>query len=317
MLDGWHIIVNPSSGTGKGRTSWSDVSSRFLNSGLSFTYEESAYPGNLKELVSAAIAKGKRKFVSYGGDGTLNAMANAIMKQELVPTHEILLAHFPAGTGNDWGRTFSNPSEPEQWVDMIRKANVYKHDVGRVEAYNGKDPIIHYFVNIAGMAYDSLVVKKIDEARASRWAFLKKLLYSIVILKEIFGYKAQELNLDLDHKVQKNKYLDICIGINQFNGGGMRPCFNANPSDGLLDVTAVTEMGVFEALKELPGMKDGSFAKNPKVFMAQCAVFKCDHSTHPDLIETDGELIGHTPVSITVEPKALRFVVNQEPVIGW
>jgi diacylglycerol kinase family enzyme len=41
------------------------------------------------------------------------------------------------------------------------------------------------------------------------------------------------------------------------------------------------------------------------------------HTDYPDLIETDGELIGHTPVKITVIPKALRFVVNKEPVIGW
>lgn len=317
MLDGWHIILNPSSGSGKGKATWGKVSGQFQRLGLNFTSEESAYPGHFKELVAAAILDGKRKFISYGGDGTLNAMVNAVMDQKIVSTTEIMLAHFPAGTGNDWGRTFSNPNVAELWVKMIQRGHIYKHDVGRVEAFKGEEKIIHYFVNIAGMAYDGLVVKKVDEARASRWRFLKKLLYNIVIVKEIFNFKAQNLSLKIDGKIQKDKYLDICIGINQFNGNGMRPCFNADPSDGSLDVTSVSEMGVLEAIKELPGMKDGSFAKNPKVSMSQCSEFTCDHSEYPDLIETDGELIGHTPVRITVVPKALRFIVNKEPVIGW
>lgn len=317
MLNDWHIILNPSSGSGKGKSSWNSVSKQMKTLGLQFTFDESQYPGNVSELLEVALKSGKRKFVSYGGDGTLNAMINAVMRQVHVDSDEILLAHFPAGTGNDWGKTFSNPTIVREWVEMIERGKVYVHDVGRVEAYNGEEPITHFFVNIAGMAYDGLVVKKVDEARASKWRFLKKLLYNIIILKEIFNFKAQNLELKMDDKVQKIKYLDVCVGINQFNADGMRPCFNANPSDGLLDVTSVAEMGVLEALRELPGMKDGSFAKNQKVSMNQCKEFSCTHTDYPDLIETDGELIGHTPVKITVIPKALRFVVNQEPVIGW
>ena len=317
MLNDWHIILNPSSGSGRGKSSWAGVSERLHSLGLQFTFDESQYPGNLSELLDLALKAGKRKFISYGGDGTLNAMVNAVMKQQQVDSSEILLAHFPAGTGNDWGKTFSNPSTADEWTEMVKRGKVYQHDVGVVDAFNGSDPITHYFVNIAGMAYDGLVVKKVDEARASKWRFLKKLLYKIVILKEIFNFKAQDLELKLDDKVQKIRYLDICIGINQFNGDGMRPCFDADPSDGLIDVTTVEEMGVLEAIRELPGMKDGSFAKNPKVSMSQCKEFSCIHSQYPDLIETDGELIGHTPVTIKVIPKALRFVVNKEPVIGW
>lgn len=317
MLNDWHIILNPSSGSGRGKSSWAAVSKQLESLGLEFNFDESQYPGNLSELLEIALKAGKRKFISYGGDGTLNAMVNAVMRQKQVDPSEVLLAHFPAGTGNDWGKTFSNPSVPTEWLEMVKRGKIYQHDVGVVDAFNGAEPVTHYFVNIAGMAYDGLVVKKVDEARASRWKFLKKLLYKIVILKEIFNFKAQELEITLDDKSSKIKCLDICIGISQYNGDGMRPCFNANPSDGLLDVTSVEEMGVLEALRELPGMKDGSFAKNPKVSITQCKEFSCTHSKYPDLIETDGELIGHTPVKIKVVPKALRFVVNKEPVIGW
>ncbi|MFT4681490.1 MAG: diacylglycerol kinase (ATP) [Granulosicoccus sp.] len=317
MLNDWHIILNPSSGSGKGKSSWSGVSKQLQSLGLQFTFDESQYPGNLSELLDLALKAGKRKFISYGGDGTLNAMINAVMRQSQVNPSEILLAHYPAGTGNDWGKTFSNPSNTDEWVEMIKRGKIYSHDVGVVDAYNGTEPITHFFVNIAGMAYDGLVVKKVDLARASKWRFLKKLLYKIVILKEIFNFKAQELELNMDDNVQKIRCLNISIGINQYNGDGMRPCFNADPSDGLLDVTSVEEMGILEAIQELPGMKDGSFAKNPKVSFTQCKEFTCDHSDYPDLIETDGELIGHTPVKISVKPKALRFVVNQEPIIGW
>ena len=95
MLTDWHIILNPSSGSGKGKTSWIGVSEQLKTLGLQFTFDESQYPGNLKELLGTALKSGKRKFISYGGDGTLNAMINAVMRQNQINPSEIVLAHFP------------------------------------------------------------------------------------------------------------------------------------------------------------------------------------------------------------------------------
>ena len=293
------------------------MSAVFKAEGLEYNHIESAYPGQIAEIMADHAKQGHRKFISYGGDGTLNALINAAMDQKVVEPSELMLAHFPSGTGNDWGRTFQNPNDPTAWVKMVRSENLYHHDIGKLECRNEGQDRTHYFINIAGMAYDGLVVKKVDEARASFWRFLKKALYNIIIVREIFAFKAQELTLGLDGEVVKDKYLDICVGISQYNGNGMRPCFNAHPSDGLLDVTMVKEMGVLEAMKELPGMKDGSFAKHPKVSMTQVSEFTLGHSDYPDLVETDGELIGTTPLKITVMSKALRMVVNKEPIIGW
>lgn len=313
----WLIFLNPTAGSGRGKSSWARTSEKFRQLGLNFKHIETEYPLHVHDLMKEQVAHGQRKFLSYGGDGTLNGLINAAMMQRVVDPSELILAHYPSGTGNDWGRTFQNPTTPEQWVPMIKRETLFTHDIGKLECNRDGKPVTHYFINIAGMAYDGLVVKKVDEARASFWKFLKKALYNIVIVREIFNFKAQNLTLTLDGKETNEKYLDICVGISQYNGNGMRPCFNADPSDGLLDVTTVSEMGVLEAIKELPGMKDGSFAKNPKVSMTQTGEFKLDHSDYPDLVETDGELIGESPLRITVVPMALRMVVNEQPVIGW
>ena len=83
-LHDWHIFLNPSSGSGRGGTSWKKVSESFNEYGLQFTADESEYPGHIDLQLATGLKSGKRKFISYGGDGTLNALVNAVMKQDAV-----------------------------------------------------------------------------------------------------------------------------------------------------------------------------------------------------------------------------------------
>ena len=89
-------------------------------------------------------------FVVYGGDGTLNEAANGIIRAEA--GNRTLLSVVPAGTGNDFVRTF-----PEKGCVTTVDAMRYRYFADA----EGKELLgDRYAMNIINFGFDSRVVKK-------------------------------------------------------------------------------------------------------------------------------------------------------------
>jgi len=313
MQDNWLFIVNPSSGSGLGRRSWSSRLTELQQHGMVIQAWESAYPGNIEELVAKAVDEGYRKLASYGGDGTLNALVNGAMRQQGCPPDQLLLAHLSCGTGNDWCKTFQIPLDTHQWVQMIKRNLQYPHDVGIADIHRDNRPLRHYFINIAGLAYDSHVVRKIDDHRLAGSFIKGKLLYDVVVAGQLLTYRPPILQLRHDGITENMQLFNIAISICRYNGGGMMPTPYADPSDGLLDVTTFRKMPLWKVVRDLPKMSKGTFFSNPLITWFRTAELQVDGVNAPDLVEADGESIGHTPAKFTVQRHALRFVINTPP----
>ena len=65
--------------------------------------------GHARELARAAVRRGTRLVISWGGDGTLNELASALAFQEDVP-----LGLVPAGSGNGFARELGVDMRPER-----------------------------------------------------------------------------------------------------------------------------------------------------------------------------------------------------------
>lgn len=281
--------------------------------GLAFDHRMSERPGHIQQIVAEELAAGRRRLVSFGGDGTISALANGVMGQTSVPTDVPLLAHLPGGTGNDWGRTFAIPAKVDEWVAMYRRERVFAHDAGIIDLQTPAGPKRHWFVNIVGMAYDAQVVKVIDEMRAGRSLIQGKLLYQYVILKELINFKTPVLEVRMDKDVISTPVLNMAVGICRYNGDGMRPCKNADPADGLLDIMLIRDMPRLRVVTDLPLLRSGKLEGHPYISLHRCARLEVRHTDHVDLVEADGDSVGHTPVTFTVAQHALRFIVNRFP----
>ena len=66
----------------------------------------------------------------------------------------------PVGTGNDWGRMFGIPLDYEKAIKIISENKLMLHDVGLVSFFNGPEKKKRYFINIAGLGFESVVVKR-------------------------------------------------------------------------------------------------------------------------------------------------------------
>lgn len=304
------LIINPSSGSGRCGKLWPKLSAEIRGHGLRFDFRLSEFPGHIQQIVVEALAQGYRQLVSFGGDGTFSALVNGVMAQTIVPSTEVTLSHFPSGTGNDWGRTFNMPTQGKAWVDMWQRGRIYNHDAGVIDFGDGRTV---WFANIVGMAYDSRVVRVIDDMRAAKSIIQGKLLYQYVILRELIGFNVPTLTLKMDEGELTLPVFNLAVGICRYNGDGMMPTRLADPGDGLLDLMIVRDMPRWRVVKDLPLLRTGNFDGHPFITTHRTSFLVVTAPNGTDLVEADGDSVGQTPVRFSVAKQALRVVINDFP----
>lgn len=304
----WLLIVNPSSGNGKGRSDSKNVQNLLLQKGVETDIFYSEYSGHSSVLVQQAIEKGYRKIISMGGDGTLNEVVNGIFNQLIASINEITIAVIPVGTGNDWCKTFNIPKDYKQAVDVILREKIIQHDIGVAENENNKK---RYFINIAGLGYDGFVTEKISKMKQSGSG--GKLFYLLWITWYLFQYKNSKISFKIDGKeFTEEEIFTLSVCNCRFNGDGMMQAPSALPDDGMLNITVMKKISPFKSIISLPKMKDGTFVKMKEAVLYTGKTVEVTSS--PQVItETDGELIGETPVRFSIIPNALNVIINQYP----
>ncbi len=301
----WMVIVNPNAGKGKGKKDWTKISDFLKKANISFEVEFTERKGHAINLTIDAIASGFRKIITVGGDGTLNEVVNGIFSNNFCPATEIVLASIPVGTGNDWGKMFGIPLDYEKAVRVISDNKTLLHDIGTISFYNGSEKNNRYFINIAGLGFESVVVRKTniqkDNGRGG------KLIYFYNLLTSLLSYKNTKAEIIIDGEITHANVFSLNVGNGRYCGGGMRQTPRAIPTDGLLDVTVINGMGKFEIIRNLRILYNGRILQHPKIDGYKCKTIKVNSETAM-YAEADGESLGQTPAEFGIIPDALKIV---------
>lgn len=301
----WFVIVNPNAGKGRGEKDWKHIASLLSKEGLHFDAKFTGRKGHAMRLATEAINSGYRKIITVGGDGTLNEVINGVFLNSVCHTTDVSLGLIPVGTGNDWGRMFDIPLNYAGAVNIIKENNTLLHDAGMIAYFEGKERKIRYFINIAGIGFESAVVKRTNYQKERGHG--GKLIYLYNLIITLFSYKNKKVRLTIDSEKKKVKIFSINIGNGRFCGGGMRQTPDAIPDDGLLDVTVITGMGKFEIIRNLGILYNGKILEHPKIHGYRCKDLVVD-SNSPIYTEADGEFLGHTPATFSIIPSALKII---------
>jgi diacylglycerol kinase (ATP) len=303
----WFIIVNPNAGNGKGKKDWNRISGLLEKNGIAFEARFTEKKGQAIELAREATSAGFRKLVSVGGDGTLNEVVNGIFTQGNCSPREVIVGMIPVGTGNDWGRMFGIPLVYEGAVNVLKENKTMPHDVGLISFYNGDIQDKRYFINIAGLGFEALVVKKTnkqkDNGRSSQAIYLYNLLSSLL------SYKKTLSEITIDGKSSSCNVFSINVGNGRYCGGGMRQTPEALPDDGLLDITVIRDMSRMEVIKSLKLLYDGTILSHPLVDGYRSDNLKVTSGIQM-YAEADGESLGHTPVEFSIIPAGINVVYS-------
>jgi len=305
----WFIIVNPNAGNGKGKKDWERISGLFGKEEIPVQVKFTTKKGQAIDFTGDAIEKGFRQIISVGGDGTLNEVVNGIFSQDKVSPGQVTIGMIPVGTGNDWGRMFGIPLVYEGAVKVIKERKTMLHDVGIVSYYSGSEQQKRYFLNIAGLGFEALVVKKTNRQKDKGKS--NQALYFYNLVSSLLSYKITDAEILIDGKRNSAPIFSINIGNGRYCGGGMRQTPDAMPDDGLLDVTVIREMGRLEVIRSLKLRYDGTILSHPKVDGYRCKNVKVT-SESLIFIEADGESLGHTPAEFSIIPSGINVVYGRK-----
>jgi YegS/Rv2252/BmrU family lipid kinase len=270
-------------------------------SGLDFEAVETQRPHHGEALARRAVRDGYRHFLAIGGDGSINDIVHGLMEAGLADTRELTLAVAPLGTGNDWARSLGVPREPQAIARMLAAGRTLLHDIGRIE-FEVPDSPNRWFINVAGAGFDAHVIAGLPRPIPSAWAYLRGALAGLA------SYRSPRFTIDADGESLEGRMLLALVANARYCGHRMHVAPEARIDDGLLDLVTVEDLSLLRVLPKLPKLYDGRILGDPAVRHRRVQRVRIDADRSVSL-QADGQLLGRTPATISLRPRALRVVV--------
>lgn len=293
------IIANPVAGSFQHHTHQLDETVEFLQRhGWKVELRYTKAAGDARELAREAVKQKADIVIAAGGDGTINEII-----QELAGS-ETALSVLPTGTVNVWAREMSIPLDNAGARNVLIHGQTRNVDLGFV---NGR-----YFLLMAGIGFDGEVTYAVQNKPIKRLGVLGYLLMGTWVG---VGFHAFQAFLQMNGREVKTNALQIIIGNTQLYGGAIKYTWQAKCDDGLLDICVVHQQSIFRRLlvsldfllRRKQRHRWVSYEKSTSVEV---------RTRRPVAIQIDGEPAGHTPVSISVVPGALKVVVPRKTPEG-
>jgi YegS/Rv2252/BmrU family lipid kinase len=239
-----------------------------------------------RELAAAAVRRHDRLVIAWGGDGTINEVASALVGTDTA------LGIVPAGSGNGLARELGVPSAADAAIDLASRSTPRRIDCGELGG--------RLFFSIAGIGFDAHVAAAFDRDLAGRRGFST---YARITARELWRYRSARYQVDGADAVAA---LLITIANSAQFGNGARIAPHARVDDGVLDVVVFEERSRVRTLWGLPKLFTGGVARVRGVSMRQIteAVVESDA---PMVFHVDGEPVqGGTRLEARVHPGVLK-----------
>ena len=239
----YYFIVNPSSRSGRGRRVWQQVEEELERLSMEYRVFFTSGPSHATTLAADITRRpGRHTLVAVGGDGTINEVINGIRDFE-----RITFAYIPTGSSNDFARSLGLPWEPLAALHNILHPTYYRRiDLGQME-YGNKTRL---FAVSCGMGFDAAVCREAFRSRIKHVlnrVGLGKLTYVGIALHQMLLLKAHPIHMTVDSSLKKTfpKTFFISVLNCPYEGGGLKLCPKASPSDKRLDFCVVERMNKF------------------------------------------------------------------------
>ena len=296
------VIINPTSGKGKGGKSAPEVGALLHKRGLDAALLVAGSAEEVLEMARAAVADGVDALLAAGGDGTVNLAVQAVAETD-VP-----LGIIPLGTGNDNAKMLGMPvGDLEKALDIIADFEVRTMDVAHVRTGDGTE---RYFMGVMSAGFDSNVTER---ANNMRWP-KGDLRYLFGILAELGTFKPVPYKVTIDGTEHNGQAMLVAVGNGTSYGGGMQVCVGARPDDGLLMLTWLHEASKFKFLKTFPTVFKGTHVKDDMVEQFVCREIRIE--APGQLVFADGERVGPLPCDVRACENALKVIVPKDSDIG-
>ena len=281
------VIINPISGTG-GRLEVArrraELASELVHArGIAAEVYLTERPGHARELAAAAVARGVKTLIAWGGDGTVHDIASVVAFRDCV------LGIIPVGSGNGFARELGIPLRPEAAFAIALDGVERTIDCGEIDG--------RLFFNIAGFGLDARVAHQFAAGGLELTA------------RELFAFEPDDHTIVADGVTVREKTIVLAVANGRQYGNGAVIAPGARMDDGKLDVVVIAARHPLIALLQTPMIFAGQIARVPGVTILTTTNVEIT-SARTAMYHLDGEpYVGAASVKACVRPRALRVRV--------
>ncbi|MDC0836034.1 lipid kinase [Leptolyngbya valderiana BDU 20041] len=265
--------------------------------------EPDSSPG---ELARAAVETGSDLVIASGGDGTVSAVADALIGTD-VP-----LGVVPRGTANAFASALGIPQNVRGACKTILTGSQRAIDSAKC---NGMTTIL-----LVGIGFEAEIVDRADREMKDRWGPLAYILSGI----QSFGESQQfDAEIEIEGEVRNLRSGAITIANLAPPTSILAQGFGETiPDDGLLEVTIGATKNRLQSIDALASMVGAAILKTEtqRDDIIRLRASRIRVTTDPPRkVVVDGEIIGTTPVEVECIPQGLNVIapMARGNVLNW
>src|SRR3984885_13965706 len=290
------VIVNPAAGGGRALRAQANVAKLLKLRGHGADCSHSQSSEDTSQQAERAVREGYRYVVALGGDGGFHHVVEALHGTEAVA------GFFPAGNGNDIAADLGIPADPLDAADAFLKSAPRPIDLIRARFRDGRTA---HYIGAGGMGLDA------EAAHLANTKF-KRLpgvtRYLAGALWEFFHGGTIGLHAEIDGVAWDGRALFVAVANSTRYGSGIRIAPDARMDDGWIDVALVQGVRLTRLVEAIPIiLTSGDLRGFPEVRRYRCKRIVLQ-TERPAKVHGDGELLGETPVELTVLPRAVQVM---------
>jgi diacylglycerol kinase (ATP) len=283
------LVVNP--GSRRGMRHRKAALRAFAEDGVDVHEVITTHAGHAREILGARSERWDAVFV-LGGDGAVMEVVGA-MAHSGIP-----IGVLPGGTGNLVAGVLGIPLGIGKAVRKLLAGEPCRFDLGQL-------PDGRYFTFAAGVGVDVAMVEKTPFGRKRALGILS---YAITATRAALGRSPVHVTIDVDGKrVEAKAILAMVANAGAILGGRFSLGPDVKPDDGELDLCVFMPERTRELFGLIFRLLRRDFRPHPRMTFARGRVFRIS-SDPPVSVQADGDIVGRTPIEISVAPRAAVFL---------
>jgi diacylglycerol kinase (ATP) len=294
------VVVNPAAGGGRCRKLVGPALEQLRSRGLKLEVIETSRPGEATGITRDHYARGYRRFVAVGGDGTSYEIVNGLFPgAELGEPPE--LGFLPLGTGNSFLRDFTYRGV-EGAMEALLARRSRACDVLRMAHRSG---VIHY-INLLSVGFAA----DVNATRCRSFAGWGEPGYFLSIFLRLAQLRRRPFPLRVDEasEMDRRRCLFLTFNNSKFTGGTMMIAPDAQVDDGLIEYVRWGPIGRLGLIRNLSTLYDGTHVKHPLAERKTARKIEFDLEGPVDVM-VDGEALTLHLQTLDLLPAALRVMV--------
>ena len=291
------LVINPVSGVSQPDIIRKRFERLFHEAGWETRVYQTTGNEKLSDVVRQLAAADIGMVVASGGDGTISEVGSGLTYTG------IPLGILPTGTWNALAHNLGIPIFFEDAMHLLLKP----HRLMKIDSLEVNRR--HYLLNV-GIGLSAAVIQSTRRHQKRRFGFLA---YVWNFLGQASGLRQRTFRLGIDGHDTKVRATELMVINSSIIGFGELPTvLDIQPDDGKVEIIvlrAPTILGLgMIAVNILIGRKRktpgfASFSSKQKITI---------RTRRRVVVQADGEIIGHTPVDITLHHAAVDVIVPQK-----